>query len=257
MALRRFQMIAICLAGSGMALAPMASLAGGDIVDIGPIFVPDFAGKVSGSGVSGSGATGNAGSGAAAGAGAGQPAKTATTASSAASGAASDFSTDLFAGLAGGGQTASGPATDRVVAATDAAIGFCAAIAAEEYHIDCLSERFHAIAEGLPETGDYADIRTALETASRQLADVVTANRSYALPNATMRTTGPAPTRTTRPLRPVRPANLAAASAQATAIIAETETVLLRSATLSAARSRAYQRVSAVVGSAKVLLRSA
>ena len=249
MGVRRFQVIAICLAGSGMALAPMASLAGGDIVDIGPIFVPNFAG-----GVSGSGATGNA-----AGAGAAGQQGMATTgaAPNAASGTASDLSTDLFAGLAGGGQTASGPATDRVAAATDAAIGFCAAIAAEEYHIDCLSERFHVIAEGLPETGDYADIRTALETASRQLADVGAANRSYALPNATMRTTGPAPMRTTRPLRPVRPANLAAASAQATAIIAETETVLLRSATLSAARSQAYQRVSAVVGSAKVLLRSA
>lgn len=222
------------LAAISLATAPIPGLAGGDIVDVGPIFVPDF----SAGGVGGVGAAGASGQ-------------------QGAASAADSPEEDLFAGLAGGGQTASGPATDRIVSGMTESIAFCAAIATEEYHIDCLSERFQALAERLPESGDYADVRTALESASRQLSGVVAANRAFGKPNATVRATGSDQSAITRPLRPVRTANLAAASAQATAIIAETETVLLRSATQSAARQQAFQRVSAVVGSAKVLLRSA
>ena len=46
-------------------------------------------------------------------------------------------------------------------------------------------------------------------------------------------------------------------TARAEAILQETETLLLRSATGTAARTLAYQQIAAAVGSTKLLLRSA
>ena len=223
-------------------LPPGIVLVGGDLVDVGPVFVPDFASGVSD-------ATGSAGA-ANAGGVAGSVARQARADATAAA-------TIRAATAAVVGEKISQAATARIIAELQASIGFCAALTAREYQIDCLSERFAALADALPDTGDYADMKEALATAARKLGAVAAANQSPDLPTAIVRSRSGPPIVTTRPLRPVRTEDLAASLAAASAIIEETQTVLLRSTTNSAARMVAYQSVAAVVGSAKVLLRSA
>ncbi|MFV2053386.1 hypothetical protein [Aliiroseovarius sp. YM-037] len=146
--------------------------------------------------------------------------------------------------------------TNVIVKALNEVQDFCRRIEPKEYQIDCLAERLEATARSLPTTGEYADVRSAILEASERLAAVARRNRSPSLPAATARAANN-PTRTTsRPLVPVASERLAAANRQATAIIEEAETTLLRSAESPENRMSHYQRIAAAVGSNKVLLRS-
>ena len=146
---------------------------------------------------------------------------------------------------------------DAVIADFNNAIGFCRAIGADEYVIDCLSERLDLIASQLPDTGEFAEMRTAIADASAQLGAVAAANQSQVLPSGIARSTGAEPVATTRPLRPVATESLTASLQAADAIVAQAELVLLRSATNSENRSLDFQRVAAVMGTSRSLLRSA
>ena len=137
-----------------------------------------------------------------------------------------------------------------------ASVVFCKAISNRAYLVDCLSERIGAVAAKMPAYGGTAEIRATLVTASRQLGAVANKYKSRTTPAVNMAMGGPTPIATTRPLRPVAPQNLDAALSAASAIVAETETILLRSSTDPAQDALAFQQVAAVIGSTKVLLRS-
>jgi hypothetical protein len=139
------------------------------------------------------------------------------------------------------------------VQAIRAVVVFCESLAAPDYAIDCLSERLGAVAAAMPRSGDYAEARTAIAAASRALGDLARANADPERPAARGRSGG---VTTGRPLVPVRPDRRAAANARASAILDETETLLLRSAG-SDARQTHYASIAAALGSGKVLLRSA
>lgn len=144
--------------------------------------------------------------------------------------------------------------TDEVIIDFNGAIAFCGAIGSDEYVIDCLSERLEVIAAQLPETGEFAEMRTAIADASVQLGAIAAQNQSDTLPSGIARS---ADTATTRPLRPVATETLAASLQAADAIVAQTELVLLRSSSNSQNRALDFQRVAAVVGTSRSLLRSA
>lgn len=146
--------------------------------------------------------------------------------------------------------------TGVIVSSLNAANHFCAGSPQLVYVIDCMSERLEAVARSMPETGDYAEARAALLEASLKLHDLAADNAAADLPRATMQSQGVNGIRTTRPLVAVDPAKLPAAGAQAAQILAELETVLLRSGDASAERKSHYSRIAAAAGSNKVLLRS-
>lgn len=156
------------------------------------------------------------------------------------------------------GAAASPEATARIVARVERAFEFCTALVQREYVVDCLSERLDVLAQSLPDTGDYAEMKSALDQASKRLAAVVARNPSPTLPAGVATTQGAAaPEATTRPLTPVATEAVDSALAEAAAIIEETETVLLRSAGGSTDRAAAYQAVSGALETGTVLLRSA
>ncbi len=146
---------------------------------------------------------------------------------------------------------------DDVVTDFNESVAFCRAIGSQEYAIDCLSERLATIVAKLPETGEFAEMRAALNSASAQLGNIAAQNQSPVLPRGIARSTGPAATATTRPLRPVATDTLAASLQAADAVIAQTQVALLRSTSGTQARSLEFQRVAAVIGTSRTLLRSA
>lgn len=148
-------------------------------------------------------------------------------------------------------------ATDVIVNGIDEARQFCGSIGNSAYAVDCLSERLAAVASAMPAGGGYGDARAALLDASRKLNALARANAAPDLPRANVRQPGEGGIATTRPLIPVDPARLAEVSRAAEAIVAEAETVLLRSAESVAERTIHYTRIATAVGSNKALLRSA
>lgn len=146
--------------------------------------------------------------------------------------------------------------TGGIVTAVSEVRDFCSRVEPREYRIDCLAERLEATARSLPTTGEYADVRSAILQASQRLEAVARRNRSTTLPEGRARAANNPSRATSRPLVPVATERLAAASREATAIIEEAETMLLRSAESPENRMSHYQRIAAAIGSNKVLLRS-
>lgn len=151
-----------------------------------------------------------------------------------------------------GGTAATTQQTNSIIVQLEGAASFCSRIQSG-YAVDCLSDQLAEAASELPTTGDYAEVREALESASTRLRGLTNANRDRSKPAIRARTSSRA---TTRPLRAVAPSVQASVQAQATAILEETATVLLRSADSSANRAIHFQRIAQAVDSTKVLLRS-
>lgn len=146
------------------------------------------------------------------------------------------------------------PATRDVVVLLNSAVAFCRGLPRKEYTIDCLAYQYRQVAQQLPRGGEYAAARAAIERAATQLEGVVREFAATDLPPAHV--TRPGVGRTARPLSAVDPGRSRAAATRAAAILAEAQTVLLRSSENSARRQLHYQRISAAVGSGTVLLRS-
>ena len=126
----------------------------------------------------------------------------------------------------------------------------------QEYAIDCLSDRLQSVADGLSSTGEYSEVRAALLDAARKLHTIAIQNASTVLTQTVARSTR-GPNRTSsRPLTAVSAASLLVANAEARAILAETQVVLLRSGSQSERRRVAFQEVGRVVGTTATLLRS-
>lgn len=147
--------------------------------------------------------------------------------------------------------------TGAVIADFDAAILFCDAIDGDEYTVDCLSERLSLIAAKLPQTGDFAQMRSVIADASARLGTIAAQSPSPVLPSRVISSTGAAPVTTIRPLRATATESLSANLAAADAVIEQAQLTLLRSTTNSEDRSLNYQQVAAVVGRTRTLLRSA
>jgi len=145
--------------------------------------------------------------------------------------------------------------TASVVTSIEATSAFCSAIAGA-YTVDCLSERLGDLAEELEGQEGFEDAQAILEDTSRKLNQIARQNRSTTEGPARFSSQGQTPVTTTRRLVPVDEASRQEAASQALAVIAEAETLLLRSAEESGERAVQYQRIASALGSNKVLLRS-
>lgn len=145
--------------------------------------------------------------------------------------------------------------TGVIVAQIDTARDFCRRLARPEYTVDCLADRLDQVARSIPAGSEYADVRQVLSETSDRLAALARRNASPDLPRG--RAKGAASDEaTSRPITPVDTAALPRVSQEAERIIAEAETLLLRSAESSERRRVHYEAIAAAVGSNKVLLRS-
>lgn len=124
------------------------------------------------------------------------------------------------------------------------------------YRIDCLADQYKQIERALPKTGDYNRLRKILRKSQTDLRKIVS---QYSDPSASKAKPDlpAAQLSASRPLVRVRKSRLQRAEKAAAKVIAETETILLRSAGQSKRRKLAFTRVAKAIGSNKVLLRSA
>lgn len=135
-------------------------------------------------------------------------------------------------------------------------VAFCDRYARAQYKVDCLSERLTFAANNLGNYGWQGQVKATLRATARSLYAVTT---KYAAPGAApvIIRNDATPIVSSRPIRPVAPQNQTRANAVASNVIEEAELTLLRSADTSQANALAFAEVAAVIGSAKVLLRSA
>ena len=149
-------------------------------------------------------------------------------------------------------QTASPQATDQIVRHLQAATSLCSGVDGP-YRVDCLADQLASTARTMPDTGDYAAAKAAIEDAAQKLHALARANADPKAPRiaATM-----GEVRTSRPIIPVAPETQANVNAQADAILSEAATVLLRSADDEPDLRSDYTEIATAVGSTKVLLRS-
>lgn len=131
---------------------------------------------------------------------------------------------------------------------------FCEGLTQSEFTVDCLGDSLEKAAAGLPDSGDYGTVKAALLDASRKLSALAQQNASQSLTRSIARSADG--TTSTRQFTPVDSAVAAQINAQASAILDELETVLLRSAQNSERRQLQFQRIAEAVGSNKILLRS-
>lgn len=138
-------------------------------------------------------------------------------------------------------------------------VDYCRTWARPEYAVDCLSERFEFAAARLGNYGWQRDVKAQLRTAVRSLNKVTARYADPGAPPVTLRTGAGAPLAivSSRPIKPVAPENRTRAATAAADVLEEAEFTLLRSASTSDASALAFAQVAAVLGSAKVLLRSA
>lgn len=123
------------------------------------------------------------------------------------------------------------------------------------YRIDCLRRGLKDVAARIPNAGEYQQARQIIARTASKLGGIQARNVDASQPKLNSR--GNARFKRQRALTAVKRENLRQAMQQAAAVIAEAETLLLRSAENSQKRSGHYQQIAAAVGSTKVLLRSA
>ena len=122
------------------------------------------------------------------------------------------------------------------------------------YRIDCLRKGLIEVAKRIPETGDYAPARAIVAEAAAKLGEV---QRRHADPAAEeKKSSGGARIAANRTYKAVKREELSQAMAEATEIIEEAETKLLRAGENSEKRAAHYQQIATAIGSTKVLLRS-
>ncbi|MBK0325983.1 hypothetical protein I5535_01630 [Rhodobacteraceae bacterium F11138] len=156
-----------------------------------------------------------------------------------------------------GGGFGSQAFTDVVAGGIAAAQAFCGELDDDSYKVDCLAERLGQVAKDIPRDSDYAEVQQILKDTADQLADLARANRDPNGVRGRAVSKGETPVTTSRPLNPVAPEALPSVNQQASAILDNTQTLLLRSAEGSESKALQYSRIADALGSSKVLLRSA
>lgn len=146
--------------------------------------------------------------------------------------------------------------TTLIVQGLDDSNDICAFMS-EEYRIGCFAATYRDLAEDIPANGDYAEAREVLLDTARKLDNLVRDNLDRQKPPLQARIrSGDGRSEPTSPMRAVQADRAPQLNQQASNIVAEAETVLLRSASSDATRAIHFQRIAAAVGSNKVLLRS-
>lgn len=125
--------------------------------------------------------------------------------------------------------------------------------------LDCMADSLANVARSLSSEGDEGNVKRAINDAVEKLDQIVAQNvePSSNLVQPRVKSNRTNKKTSSRPLRKIAPAKLATANAQATAVIDELSTVLLRSAENSTKRKSYYAKIAQAVDSNKVLLRSA
>lgn len=137
-----------------------------------------------------------------------------------------------------------------------AAKAFCRATGDSALQVDCLSERLDTAADGIPQGTDYDEVRAVLQDTSARLKQLARQNRDPGRGRVTVSSTADPAERTSRPLTAVRTSALPEVKLQATLILEEAATILLRSAETARERQTQYAQIAAAIDSNKVLLRS-
>ncbi|SDE44286.1 hypothetical protein [Ruegeria marina] len=145
--------------------------------------------------------------------------------------------------------------TGRIVNALNAAAEFCRAKADRAFALDCMNYEYWKIVETLPETGEYAEVRVALEGVATRMSGLVTRHRDSS-PAQTLSRTGIQPKVTTRKINPIVAPAISSSAREAADAIAEAQTLLLRSTGNSDLRRAQFQRIAQAMESGAILLRS-
>lgn len=145
--------------------------------------------------------------------------------------------------------------TNRISKDFNAAVTECGRYD-EIYRIDCLRRNMQRIADSLPDDGDYRGVKRILSDAAGKLGGIVEKYADLKAPRLTPPTGANPRFRLNRSYKAVRRDKVRQAMAEATMVIQEAATQLLRSSENSTARLAHYQSISTAVGSTKVLLRS-
>lgn len=146
-------------------------------------------------------------------------------------------------------------ATEAFVADIGRASETCDRIT-QNYRLHCLVRELDRVAATVPEGGEYAPVRAALEQATRGLQAITDTYEDTAAPRVRARVGGRPAAPRTQPITAIRPETVARAAAEAEAVLDEAVTILLRSAENSARRQVAFQPIAQAIDSTKVLLRS-
>jgi len=129
----------------------------------------------------------------------------------------------------------------------------CASVS-RDYRIDCLGDGFKWVAGRMPSNPDYRDLRATMNKTGSRLQSIARKNRDREKPD--LDTAKTSQWKGAKKFTPVQSSKLAAATAEAVAVIKETETRLLRSAENSEHRRVHYQKIAGAVGSTTRILRS-
>lgn len=121
------------------------------------------------------------------------------------------------------------------------------------YRVSCILMNYRDILAGMP-GGEYEPVRDVIEDTVRKLERVINQTRDREAPSIRVRGPGGQPS---LPYRPVQEALAPQANRAAESILAEAETLLLRSASENPRHAAEFTRIAEAVGSNKVLLRSA
>lgn len=145
--------------------------------------------------------------------------------------------------------------TGRIVKALNSAVDFCRSKADRAFVLDCMNYEYWQIVNALPKSGEYAEVRAALEGAAKNMSGLVKRHGDQAAAK-TLSRRGSQPKTTTRKIAPVPAPAVSATARQAANAIAEAQTVLLRSTGNSDLRRAQFQRIAQAMDSGAILLRS-
>lgn len=147
------------------------------------------------------------------------------------------------------------PAPQQVGAILTRASRLCRS-APREYRLDCMVSFYRQSAQVLPQYGQLGQARHVLEQTANRLDAIVRANLDPAKPPIRLKTNASPLERATPRLRAIQSGSVATAHRQAAKVLAEAETLLLRSARSKTDVRLEYARIAKAVGSNKLLLRS-
>ncbi|MEZ5796960.1 MAG: hypothetical protein R3D63_05435 [Paracoccaceae bacterium] len=147
--------------------------------------------------------------------------------------------------------------TGRIVSVLREANVTCTAGVPEEYRLDCLRNYYLALANSLPNTGDYVPVKKALREGAAKLDAIIKANVDTSAPKIRPHQGNLPDAPRTKPLRAVKKEAAKEAARQAESVIAETSLVILRAGEDPTRRTAHYAQVSQAVESNLVILRSA
>ncbi|MCV2889009.1 hypothetical protein [Ruegeria aquimaris] len=145
--------------------------------------------------------------------------------------------------------------TGRIVKALNSAAEFCRSKADRAFVLDCMNYEYWQIVNALPKTGEYAEVRVALEGAAKNMSALVKRHGTQTSAK-TLSRGGSQPKTTTRKIAPVPASAVSTTARQAANAIAEAQTVLLRSTGNSDLRRVQFQRIAQAMDSGAILLRS-